>query len=435
MAKIQITENSLKGLIKESVLRVLNEETLQADQKYTLANVIRGAGWTGNVSNLIQQAGNTMATPAQWAQSIKNLSLKTKNRQLAGVYQQLSNQITQYTVDRNVAAAGAEKALANGGEMQNMGRSFAKPNPRNFTSIAQAVQDIAAANPNRTMSFQQEFTDSTGIFNGLDMNQVRNTINQKVRQAKTTLQQTNPQAGTVLDQVNNWVNRGGIPMTAKQLAGAFAALEKILKTSYNDTAVVAGFQRAMNLFGTRLGVDGVIGNQTRGALQQAGYKDIFAFKADAEAVQRALGVQPVDGKVGNNTMRAMQQNGITSLEAFKSVARRANGTNVASAVAAPQNQPMGPSQISQPAQPAGTLAESKLNKIVKESINKVLNEMENEGFWNDKVKPAAQKAGKAAKKAGKTVAKTVGKGVKAYGNAMKTNAPNANDQMQNYLNK
>lgn len=352
MAKIQVTETELKQIIRESVIRALNEETLQADQKYTLTDVIKGAGWNGNVSNLIQQAGDRVATPAQWAQSINNLGKTMRNGQLGAVYQKLANQITQYTMDRNVAATGAEKALANGGEIQHMGRSFAKPNPTNFTSISQAVQDIAASNPNRTMSFQQEFTDSTGIFNGLDMNQVRNTINKKVRQAQSTLQQTNPQAATVLKQVNDWVNRGGIPLTARQLASSFAALEKIIKTSYNDTAVVSGFQKMMNLFGTRLGVDGVIGKDTRAALQQAGYKDIFAFKADAEAVQKALGVG-VDGKIGKDTLGAMKQNGITSLEAFKSLARRGSGNAIS--LNMPSVNPVGPQQVT-PQAPVGGLA-------------------------------------------------------------------------------
>lgn len=383
MSKIKLNEKRFKEIVRESIKNALNEGMIDKNTPVTLGELINAIGYTGNVSGLIQRAGANKATPDQWAASIEKQNVG-RNQAMGTVYKQLANQIRQSVQDRGAVAAGMEKSLNNGGEIQGQYDTPVKVNPKNFTSIAQAVQYTARQNPNRTLSFQKEFTDSVGIFRGLNQAQVQNTIAQKIRFAKGTLQQTNPNAATFLSTIEQWIGQGAQYIPAKQLAQAFAALEKILNTSRNDVPIVQGFQKAANMFAGRqvLAVDGAIGKNTSAALQQAGFKDIFDFKNTVMGVQKALGLKP-DGIVGKNTIAAFQQAGINSFDVLKNytnaLAKRANAPT---AIVNPGQMNM-PNQAVQNQAPAGQLAESRkiriteseLRSVIRESVESVLKDI------------------------------------------------------------
>jgi hypothetical protein len=389
MNRIKLSQKKLKQIIRESIKSTLNEGLIDKNTPITLGELIKAIGYTGNVNNLIQRAGTNKATPEQWANLIEKQNVG-RNQALGTVYKQLANQIRQSVEDRSAVATGMEKSLNNGGEIRGQYDMPIKVNPKNFTTIAQAVQHIARQNPDRRLSFRKEFIDSTGIFNGLNLAQVQNTIANKIRLAKGTLQQTNPNAATFLSTIEQWIGQGAQYIPAPQLAQAFAALEKILNTSRNDTPIVAGFQKLLNLFGMKdakgrpFAVDGAIGQNTSAALRQLGYKDIFAYANDIEAVQKALGLQKIDGIAGNDTINAIRNNGINSFEAIKSIARRQNPNDMINTNLSVQTNPQnfGPQLTAPAAQPGGLaenrkfkVTENELRQIIRESVNDVLREL------------------------------------------------------------
>ena len=384
--EMKLNEKRLEKIINESIKKVLNEGAVAKNTPITFGELIKAIGYTGNVNNLVQKAGTYKATPDQWANFIQNIKVNG-NRALGNVYAQLANQIRQSVVDQSAVDAGVKKSIETGGEVRGINDMPVKVNPKNFTTIAQAIQYIARQNPNRTLSFQREFTDSTGIFNGLNMAQVQNTIAQKVRVAKGTLQQTNQNAASYLSTIEQWIGQGAQYIPARQLAQAFGALEQILNTARNDIPAVRGFQQTLNLFGLKdtkgkpFAVDGIIGQNTSAALKQNGFNNIFDFINVVKGVQKALGLKD-DGIVGQNTLAAFRQNGINSFDALKNFARvKASRENWAQNQISQGNLTMPTPQLKTP-QTGGLMRENKkikvneneLKKLIKESVETILKE-------------------------------------------------------------
>lgn len=366
--------------IQKSTKQALNEG---ANDIYTLDQLL-GKTYRGDKVTLVNNFLNKGLN--RWAKSLgkKAANVRLDQARLkgsewvnifryGGVPSNLAQQI-EATVNAKSVQQGVADAMTKGGELTPAGGNHVNANgeysstvqPQNFTQLLNALQGDMQSRGGSTSMFFRNLFEPSGVLRNSDPNAIKKMITDQMRRAEPTITQTNPQAWpTIQNVLTQWMNGQNQAIKYSEVISAMNQLGKVLNTSRNDMPIVRGFQVMMSKFGTPLKPDGIIGQQTRAALQQAGYKDIFAFKSDVQAVQTALGVQP-DGIIGKNTLVALQQNGITSLQAFKSVANSASA-------------PTGPTQIANAQTPGITLeakkikiTESELKQIIKESVEEIM---------------------------------------------------------------
>lgn len=393
MAKIQITENELKQIIRESVETVLREASNQNKQKaYTFAQLLSpnvlGQQYSGNgqqlgkyVINAYHQlckekgvkplniTSNTPISAGQWVQVLNKAKSMDRTGTLTKTYDDIIRGITAKSVSQ-----GIEDIVNKGGTLvpanpysTGPGDENATPNSGKHFTFTQLAQSLGNKR-GTTMSFQQVLHDSTGPWNGQDENSVKTTITSQIKRAKPTISASNPQNAQKAEQIlNNWL-QGGTPYRINDVHWAMNIFDQAVRTSRNDMPVVKGFQNTLNAFGFKTATgkpyapNGVLDQNTSAALKQNGFKDILDFKNTVVEVQKALGVEP-DGKVGNITLGAFQRGGINSFDTLKNypafIAKKRQDTlspinNTQNALGPTTNQP----QVTAPTQ-AATLARPK----------------------------------------------------------------------------
>ena len=404
MGKVNISSKGLNKIISEAIREALSPAPNTYTFNQLLSKDILGQQYTGNakmLANYVMQGykqvcnemgvrpvkltSNTPVKANQWVQILN----KAKAMDRTGTLQNTFNTMIQSLTAKS-SVQGAQDALNKGGQLTPANPYSTGPGDQNvapnagkrytFTQLTQALGNKRGT----TMSMQQVLHDSTGPWNGQDENAVRATIQNQIKRAKPALAQSNPQNAQKAEEILNRWMQGGIPYRTNDVHWAMNVFDQANKNSRNDIPVVQGFQKAANLFAGRqvLAVDGAVGKNTRAALNQAGFKDIFDFKNTVMGVQKALGLKP-DGIIGQNTLAAFQQAGINSFDVLKNytnaLAKRANAPT---AILNPGQMNM-PNQTVQSQVPAGQLAESRkiriteseLRSVIRESVESVLNDM------------------------------------------------------------
>ena len=372
MGRIKLNEKKLKGIIRESIKKVLNEEALYSDKKYKLDAI----GDILRIQNQLAQFRYNKeieATPIDWVNYLK--------RQRNGA--NLANTIYQNITSSNQEMAGAaEKANSVKGSYAQLGSKYAVgPGDNVMTQGKMTYSQLTNAMANvgdRTMTFQMALNDSVGPWNGQNPQTVKNIIASQIRTRKqTALQKFGQQnVATAEASLNSWLNGGNQATTGKQVHSWMNVFDQIA-TSRNDKPLVTGFQKAANFFAGQkvLEPDGIIGKHTSAALQQAGFRDIFDFQNVLKKVQPRIGVNP-SGIVDAATLAAFGKVGISSFEDLKNYNRNLSVNLQNGPALNPQNQIQGQASPGQLAERRRMkVSESELKKVIRESVNDVLREM------------------------------------------------------------
>lgn len=384
MAKIRMTENKLKQIIRHSINNILNEESLNSNGAYTLPQILSAIGYDFNRYDpqvLYKRFGTSAsAKPGAWVEALKKIGQ-------TGLAKNIENSI----LDQTAVNAGVKKATENPDADVKIGANGRYTNEGNlFSQIMQYAGGLASTNKGGTY-YLRDFLQSAqnaGLLKGQTAESVAKTIINKIKYSG--LKNVNPKAYNAYAGVlNDWINNGR-GHKISEISRALAAFGQVLNNSRNDMPVVRGFQRLANLFGVKdangrpLGVDGIIGQNTSAALKDNGFKDIFDFKDTLTKVQAALGIAD-DGIAGNGTIEAFQKAGINSFKDMRTYIRamatrekNANmgklgpGANLAApGVTSPQNQG---NSLSLAENRKIKITESELKQIIRESVENVINE-------------------------------------------------------------